>query len=123
MGIVEAIEKERRQVEEFDKGGWRSVLCPDRNMRRAILVGIGVAFAQQINASESVVMYSATIFERAGVATTKAALFNCKVLTFFMKMFFVIIAGFIVDSRGRRPLLLWSVSVTALCLFGLSVAT
>jgi len=87
------------------------------------LVGIGVALAQQINASESVVMYSATIFERAHVATTKAALFNCTVLTMFMKMFFVILAGCFVDSLGRRPLLLSSVSVTALCLFGLSIST
>lgn len=121
--IVEAIEKERKQDEEDANGGWSSVLCPDTSMRRAILVGIGVALAQQINASESVVMYSATIFKRAHVATTKEALFNCTVLMFFMKMFFVVLAGCTVDSRGRRPLLLSSVSVTALCLFGLSIST
>merc|ERR1711972_78039 len=37
--------------------------------------------------------------------------------------FFVILAGCFVDSLGRRPLLLSSVSVTALCLFGLSIST
>eukprot|EP00931_Biecheleriopsis_adriatica_P055216 TRINITY_DN32589_c0_g1_i1.p1 TRINITY_DN32589_c0_g1~~TRINITY_DN32589_c0_g1_i1.p1 ORF type:complete len:489 (+),score=60.49 TRINITY_DN32589_c0_g1_i1:126-1592(+) len=121
--VVEGIEKERKQDEENDKGGWSSVLCPDRSVRRALIVGIGVAFAQQINASESVVMYSATIFKRAHVATTKAALFNCTVLTFFMKMFFVILAGCMVDSAGRRPLLISSVTVTALCLFGLAIGT
>jgi len=121
--IITAIEKERLQDADNDKLGWAPVLMPNSTMRRAILVGIGVAFAQQINASESVVMYSATIFERAHVATTKSALFNCTVLTMFMKMFFVILAGYVVDSRGRRPLLLGSVSVTALCLFGLSFST
>merc|ERR1719221_464473 len=121
--VIKAIEKERLQDAENEKLGWTPILKPNKAMRRAILVGIGVAFAQQINASESVVMYSATIFERAHVATTKSALFNCTVLTFFMKMFFVVLAGCFVDSRGRRPLLLSSVSVTALCLFGLSIST
>jgi len=123
LAIIKGIEKERLQDAENEKLGWTPILKPNKAMRRAILVGIGVAFAQQVNASESVVMYSATIFERAHVATTKSTLFNCSVLTMFMKMFFVILAGYMVDARGRRPLLLGSVSVTALCLFGLSFST
>jgi len=121
--IVEAIEKERQQDAENDKLGWAPVLCPDKSMRRAILVGIGVAFAQQINASESVMMYAPTIYERAHLASDKAALFNYQILTTFFKMLFVVIGGYYVDRAGRRPMLIGSVSVTALCLFGLSVAS
>jgi len=118
-GILRDIEEDRLATEV----GWRSLLCPGEDVRRMIFVGVGVALAQQINGSESVVAYSPTIFKRAHVATTTSALFAVTMLVGFVKTGCVVIATFFVDSRGRRPLLLLSAAGVTLSLATLALGT
>jgi len=103
----------RHQAEE-DAGnadrGWEPLLRPDEFTRRMMMVGIGVAFAQQVTGIESVVMYSPEIFKRAGVATNVKELFVATILVGVVKTLCIIVAACHLDSWGRRPLLLLSMA-------------
>jgi len=120
--IVEAIRCEISADELNGKLGWAPLLCPDKVTRRCLLVGVGVAFAQQINGSESVLAYSPTIFKRGHVATTDSDLFAVTMLVGFTKTAFIVLAAYCVDTRGRRPLLILSTSLMTVCLAALSLA-
>lgn len=107
-----------RQVESdagYAEKGWDPLLRPDAITKRLMMVGIGVAFAQQATGIESVVMYSPEIFKNAGVATTVKELFLATVLVGVVKTCCIIIAACYLDSWGRRPMLLSS-------MFGMTVS-
>eukprot|EP00928_Gymnodinium_smaydae_P040310 TRINITY_DN2734_c0_g3_i1.p1 TRINITY_DN2734_c0_g3~~TRINITY_DN2734_c0_g3_i1.p1 ORF type:complete len:521 (-),score=63.23 TRINITY_DN2734_c0_g3_i1:427-1959(-) len=121
--LVDGILKDIDDDAQAERLGWRTLLCPSANVRRSVLVALGVAFAQQINASESVVAYSPEIFKRAGVASTTSSLFAITMLVGFVKCLFVVIAASFVDNCGRRPLLVLSTAGATISLAMLSLGT
>lgn len=72
-----------------------------------LLLGIGVAFCQQVTGSESVVYYSPTILANAGIQS-RGGLFACTILIGLFKVSFIIVSACFLDSHGRRPMLLLS---------------
>jgi MFS family permease len=121
--LVDGIRSDIEQERTASEVGWQPLLCPGKDVRRMILIGVGVAFAQQLNGSESVVAYSSTIFRRAHVATTTSSLFAVTMLVGFVKAACVVTATAFVDSSGRRPLLLFSTCGVTLSLAALSIGT
>jgi len=111
--LLQEMQAEIEADQEQARAGWAALLWPEPGTWRPVLVGLGVAVAQQVNASESVVFYSPTIFERSGVATSRQALFAATILVGFVKMGFVAVSGCLLDRVGRRPLLLLSLSAVA----------
>eukprot|EP00442_Polarella_glacialis_P009093 CAMPEP_0115099220 /NCGR_PEP_ID=MMETSP0227-20121206/31702_1 /TAXON_ID=89957 /ORGANISM="Polarella glacialis, Strain CCMP 1383" /LENGTH=487 /DNA_ID=CAMNT_0002494129 /DNA_START=45 /DNA_END=1508 /DNA_ORIENTATION=- len=111
------VEQMRADVEAHSATGsvtWAALLCPpDSSSLKALLVATGVAVAQQLNGSESVVTYSPTIFKQAGVATSPNSLFAMTMLVGFVKTFFVLVSMCFLDSVGRRPLLVSSTAAMA----------
>mmetsp|Transcript_668 Transcript_668/g.1111 ORF Transcript_668/g.1111 Transcript_668/m.1111 type:complete len:499 (-) Transcript_668:305-1801(-) len=120
--IVEAIKSEISEDQSNGSSGWVPLLCPDKVTRKLLLVGIGIAVAQQITGVDSVVAYSPTIFKRGHVATTDASLFAVTMLVGFVKLAFIVLAAHYMDTKGRRPLLIFSTSASAVCLAALALA-
>mmetsp|Transcript_20961 Transcript_20961/g.45308 ORF Transcript_20961/g.45308 Transcript_20961/m.45308 type:complete len:521 (-) Transcript_20961:413-1975(-) len=121
--VMKGIRKEIEFDKEQDRVGWRSVLCPNKDVAKMLIVGIGIAIAQQMNGSESIVAYSPVIFKRASVATTESALFAATILVGVVKTSFVVLAAICSDAWGRRPLLIISSGCMTISLAVLAIAT
>lgn len=82
---------------------WRALLAP--SVRLPFLIGIGVAVFQSITGINTVIYYAPRIFELAGYQTTKTALF-ATVLVGAVNVVVTVIALWLIDRIGRRPLLI-----------------
>ena len=114
--IRDAVARERDAA-----AGWRAVLRPETaGAKRALLTGVGVAFAQQILAEESLLFYQPRILLDMGMdrTTVLAAL----IVTGVLKTGCIVIAAYYLDTLGRRPLLLVSLAGMGAALFLLGVA-
>jgi MFS family permease len=102
--------------------GWAPLFS--RGNRWKLFVGMGVAMAQQLNGSESVIYYSPIIFQEAGVADPDdvRGLFLATSLVGFVKFTFVALSACVVDTWGRRPLLIASTTFMAFSLVLVSLA-
>jgi len=111
-----------RDLAAEGQGTWGELL--ERGMRRALLVGIGLAVFQQVTGINAVIYYAPQIFQAAGftseltslAATTGIGTIN--VLATF-------IAIWLVDRAGRRPLLIAGVlgMVATLAVLGVAFRT
>ncbi|CAA0807592.1 Polyol transporter 5 [Striga hermonthica] len=90
-------------------GVWRDLLIrPTPAVRHILLCGIGIHFFQQASGIDTVVLYSPEIFKRAGVTQDRDQLLATMAVG-FVKTIFILVATFLLDKIGRRPLLLSSV--------------
>ncbi|CAL9072742.1 putative polyol transporter 1 [Musa acuminata AAA Group] len=88
------------------EGVWKELLIrPTPGVRRVLLTAIGINFFQQASGIDSVVLYSPRVFEKAGIHD-KNKLLAATVAVGFTKTLFILVATFLVDRIGRRPLLL-----------------
>lgn len=72
---------------------------------KVVLIGTLIAAFQQITGINAVIMFSPDIFKSAGVGGD-TALFN-SMLVGFVNFLMTIVALWLVDSKGRKTLLLW----------------
>ncbi|KAG0456369.1 hypothetical protein HPP92_024157 [Vanilla planifolia] len=87
---------------------WRDlVLHPTPMVRRVLVAAVGLQFFQQASGIDSVVLYSPRIFEKVGI-TSKSQKLGATVAVGFAKTIFILVATFLLDRLGRRPLLLSS---------------
>ena len=105
------------------EAGWAEVFSP--RMRKALIVGIGLAIFQQITGINAIIYYADKIFESAGItstaAQTKATLY-CVGLTNVLATF---VAVAYIDRFGRRPLLFMGLigMFVSLCAVAMGFAT
>ncbi|PKA58196.1 Polyol transporter 5 [Apostasia shenzhenica] len=107
------------------QGVWKELfLWPTPAVRRVLLSAVGIHFFQQASGVDSVVLYSPHVFEKSGI-TGKNALLGMTVAVGFTKTLFILVATFLLDRVGRRPLVLAScggmVASLAVLGFGLTV--
>ncbi len=88
-------------------GGLVGLLLP--SLRMPLIVGLGLAIFQQITGINTVIYYAPTIFKFVGIATAGPAILAGAGLTMVMWLFHVL-AIFLLDRVGRRPLLLTGVA-------------
>ncbi|KZV52663.1 sugar transporter [Dorcoceras hygrometricum] len=101
------------------EGVWRDLfLRPTPAVRHILICGVGIHFFQQASGIDSVVLYSPDIFERAGIKKDTDKLLATMAVG-FTKTLFILVATFMLDKVGRRPLLLTSVAGMILSLVGL----
>jgi len=98
--------------------GMHDLMAP--NVRRALVVGIGLALLQQITGVNTVIYYAPMIFKMAGVAGTSASILATVGLG-CVNVLFTLFSIFLVDRLGRRPLLLISLAGMILGLAVLSL--
>ncbi|XP_052193224.1 polyol transporter 5-like [Diospyros lotus] len=88
---------------------WKELLLhPTPAVRHILICGVGIHFFQQTSGIDAVVLYSPKIFEKAGINDDTDKLL-ATIAVGFVKTVFILVATFLVDRVGRRPLLLSSV--------------
>ncbi|XP_073292706.1 putative polyol transporter 1 [Primulina huaijiensis] len=106
-------------VRHRGEGVWRELfLHPTPAVRHILLCGLGIHFFQQASGIDSVVLYSPEIFEKEGIKNDTDKLLATMAVG-FTKTIFILVATFLLDRIGRRPLLLSSMAGMILSLVGL----
>ena len=111
LSRVEAdVETEMRQMEEIERierqqaeVSYKELLAPW--IRPALIVGVGLAIFQQITGINTVIYYAPTILEKVGFSAG-GAIAATALGVGVVNVGFTILAVYIVDRVGRRPLLL-----------------
>ncbi|CAK9168674.1 unnamed protein product [Ilex paraguariensis] len=120
-GIPENCEDDIVQVPQrsHGEGVWKELLLyPTPSVRHVLIAATGIQFFQQSSGIAAVVLYSPRIFEKAGITkNTDKLLATIAVGT--TKTLFILVATFLLDKIGRRPLLLSSVAGMIVSLVGL----
>ena len=97
----------QKSMEKQGVGGMKGLLQP--SLRMPLIVGMGLAIFQQITGINTVMYYAPTIFKFAGITAVGPAILAGAGLTIVM-WFFHVLAIFLLDRVGRRPLLLVGVA-------------
>jgi SP family galactose:H+ symporter-like MFS transporter len=110
---------ETKKSVQRQSGEWAELLKPA--IRPAVVVGIGLAVLQQITGINTVIYYAPTIFEFAGLGSATVSIL-ATVGVGIVNMLMTIVAIWLVDRVGRRPLLLVGVVGMVLSLGVLGLA-
>lgn len=116
------VESEVNQIQSSvsqQKPNWSELLSP--LLRIAMIVGIGMAIAQQITGINTVIYYAPTIFKFAGLSSSSSAIL-ASVGVGIVNVLLTVVAMQLIDKVGRRPLLLISLAGMAVSLFVLGGA-
>jgi sugar porter (SP) family MFS transporter len=98
---IEAEIKEVREVSQRE-GGYRDLISP--RVRPLLMVGVLLAVFQQITGINTVIYYAPTLLQGAGLGNNAALLAN--VVNGAVNVGMTIVAVWLLDRAGRRPLLL-----------------
>jgi sugar porter (SP) family MFS transporter len=105
VGGEERAQTELQEIEEslaHDRGRLLDLVQP--GLRRPLVVGVVLAILQQVTGINVVLYYAPEIFKRTGLASSQAI--NDTVLVGLVNLAFTIVAIWVVDRVGRKPLLL-----------------
>ncbi|RLN67421.1 hypothetical protein BBJ28_00022775 [Nothophytophthora sp. Chile5] len=89
--------------ETGDAPGIWDVLC-DRSIRFPLVVAVVLQFAQQLSGINAVMFYASSFFENVGLENPLVG----TTLVYVVNVLSTIVALMLMDSAGRRPLLIWS---------------
>ncbi len=121
----QTVEQTDHEIGEIQAGlaqqthGWDELRHP--GVRPALLVGILLALFQQLTGINTVIYYAPTIFQYAGITSSSAAIL-ATVGVGAVNVLITIVAVWLIDRVGRRPLLLISLIGMTLSLFALGLA-
>ena len=94
-------------------------------MRVIFIVAVTIAIAQQSTGINAILFYAPTVIEQIGIGTDAA--FQQAIWIGLTSVVFTILALFLVDKFGRRPMILWGmvwiIASLALCAWGFKNAT
>jgi MFS transporter, SP family, galactose:H+ symporter len=82
---------------------WSELL--DRSLRPALIIGVGLAIFQQVTGINTIIYYAPIIFRQAGLSSASTALAATSGIG-VVNVFSTIVAIWLVDRVGRKPLLL-----------------
>jgi SP family galactose:H+ symporter-like MFS transporter len=111
--------REIRKSVEQQTAHWSELLGP--LVRPAMIVGIGLAIAQQITGINTVIYYAPTILNSAGLSSSSVAIL-ASVGVGIVNVLLTLVAMQLIDRVGRRPLLLVSLAGMTLSLLVLGLA-
>ncbi|KAK1417456.1 hypothetical protein QVD17_26583 [Tagetes erecta] len=123
-GIPENCNDDIVQVAKRSHGEdvWKELLVhPTPSVRHILLAALGIHFFQQASGIDAVVLYSPRIFEKAGITKDTPQLL-ATIAVGFVKTTFILVATFLLDKIGRRPLLLSSITGMIVSLMSLGIA-
>ena len=116
---VEIEEIKASLAQQAESGHWTDLLR--RQVRPALVVGLGLAVFQQITGINTVIYYAPKILQAAGFNSASGAIL-ATVGVGIVNVAMTILAMFLVDRAGRRPLLLVGIAgmIVTLGALGLS---
>lgn len=97
------IDESLREEDKEAKGSWSELLQPW--LRPLLIVGIGIGVFQQFSGINTVIYYAPTIFKLAGYESDSVAILATAGVGLF-NVIMTVVAVFLMDKVGRRPLLL-----------------
>ncbi len=118
----DAVEKEIhdiKSVERQEEGGLRELLAPW--VRPALVVGMGLAILQQIVGINTIIYYAPTTLTKVGFGDSAAILANAGIGVLNVAM--TLVAIWLIDRVGRKPLLLVGALGMALSLAILAITS
>jgi len=101
------------------QGHWSELFRPP--LRPAMIVGVGLAIAQQLTGINTVIYYAPTILRFAGLSSASVAIL-ASVGIGVVNVVLTLVAMQLIDRVGRRPLLLVSLAGMTLSLFVLGMS-
>ncbi len=106
-----------RRLQE-DSSKWSELIS--RKIRPALIAGLGLTIIQQATGINSVLYYAPTIFKMAAFTSTKAAIY-ASVWVGIVNVAMTIVALWLIDKMGRKPLLILGLSgiIISLIILGL----
>ncbi|CAH1968359.1 unnamed protein product [Acanthoscelides obtectus] len=110
--IAEAV-----RAEQENKGSFFDLFTVKSN-RKAVTVTLGLFTIQQFSGRSVIIFYCKTIFEQSHTVISAE---TATILYFAVMLFFSVVTSIVVDFFGRRPMLILSVSCTAMALLTNSV--
>ncbi len=134
MGVLKKVNGDEQAGTEFreiresldkvagqEKGSYRDVFT--KKMTTVLIIGLGIAFFQQITGINAIFYYAPMIFEMAGGG--KDAAFMQAIIIGLTNVVMTVVAMFLIDRLGRKPLLIiGSIGITlSLMITGLSFGT
>jgi SP family galactose:H+ symporter-like MFS transporter len=117
--LVEGELREIQQSAAQQKGHWAELFSP--YLRVAMIVGVGLAIAQQITGINTIIYYGPTIFKFAGMSSSSVAIL-ASLGVGVINVVMTVVSLQLIDRIGRRPLLLISLAGMTLSLFVLGLA-
>jgi SP family galactose:H+ symporter-like MFS transporter len=115
------VEHELAEIESVVRkptAGWSELLAPGTRM--ALVVGVGLAIFQQITGINTVLYYTPTIIQLAGVPSASGAILATAGIG-AVNVMLTIAAMLLLDRIGRRPLLIGGMVVMAAALAALGL--
>ena len=109
---VYSIEKNIEESEVSKVVSIRELFAPA--LRFIMIVGVTLGILQQVTGINAIYFYATSIFKQTGIGTDAA--FSSGVLLSFTTVIFTLLAIYLIDRMGRRPLLLVGTSGIALSL-------
>jgi MFS family permease len=109
---IQSIETNIKESENTKMVSIRELFKPA--VRFIMLVGITIGILQQVTGINAIYFYATSIFKQTGIGTDAA--FSSGVLLSFTTVVFTLLAIYLIDRMGRRPLLLVGMSGIALSL-------
>jgi flagellar biosynthesis protein FliQ len=115
------VEHELAEIESVvckPTGGWSELLAPGTRM--ALVVGVGLAIFQRITGINTVLYYTPTIIQLAGVPSASGAILATAGIG-AVNFMLTVAAMLLLDRIGRRPLLIGGMVVMAAALTALGL--
>lgn len=122
LNQVEETEDAHRHIEELkevtrtDKLRFRDLFT--ERLKMPLLIGLGLAVFQQITGINTIIYYTPTILHMAGFKTYASAIL-ASVLVGAVQLVMTVVALFLVDRVGRKPLLLIGIGGMSIALIHL----
>lgn len=116
--IKEALEREKAAEHAV---GWKVIFFPTPAFRRMLLVGVGMAVAQQAVGIDAIQYYLLDVLKESGIDSETKETF---VLIFLglVKLLFIFVGGKLFDTKGRKPLFFASLAGMAVATLLVSIA-
>ena len=113
---LEVIKGSIKADEKKEKASLKDIFSPA--LKGVLIIGVVLAVLQQITGINSVFFYAPMIFEQSGIGTDAA--FTQAIYVGLINLVFTIIAMFLIDKFGRKPLLIFGMFGIAVSMFLLS---
>ena len=104
----------KESLAKEEKAGWRELLV--KWVRPALIIGIGMAILMQVTGINTVIYYSPTILQKAGFVAEGDAILAALPIG-IVNVVFTVLALFLIDKWGRKPLLYLGLAGMAIALF------